>query len=77
MDDSDKEKRSTAGLQSKINDLNRRLQKNAYNDDTPKDNICPVAGSLDFKAMYPSLRLDPLPKLLGEVWRKDQQQSNG
>ena len=64
MEDSDKEERATEGLQAKIEDLNRRLHEDAYNDDTPKDDRCLVAGSLDFKSMYPSFEAGATAKIV-------------
>ena len=48
---------STEALQAKVEELNRRLVKEAF-EEGPDDAQELVAGSLDFKAWYPSLKKD-------------------
>ena len=47
---------STEALQAKIEELNKRLIKEAFEEGPEVENMKVVAGSLDFKAWYPSLK---------------------
>ena len=47
---------STEALQAKVEELNKRLVKEAFEEVGLDDAVKVVAGSLDFKAWYPSLR---------------------
>ena len=53
---SDFECSSTEALQAKVEELNKRLMKEAFEEVGLDDAVKVVAGSLDFKAWYPSLR---------------------
>ena len=53
---SDFECPSTEALQAKVEELNKRLVKEAFEGGGPADVVEVVVGSLDFKAWYPSLK---------------------
>ena len=66
IENSEYECTSTEDLQAKVEEVNDKLYKEAFDEE--EENIKPplVAGSLDFKAMYPSFQ----PKESAEIVRK-------
>ena len=49
---------STEALQAKVEDLNKRLQEEAFNSEGHVDDRKVVIGSLDFKAWYPTMKVE-------------------
>ena len=49
---------STETLQAKVEELNAKLVKEAFDEEVPADNQKIVVGSLDFKAWYPSMKVE-------------------
>ena len=65
-EESKSECKSTEGLLAKIEDLNKRLHDEAFDDENAKDERDVVAGSLDFDAWYKSFN----PIEAGEIVRR-------
>ena len=63
---------STESLQTKVEDLNRGLREEAFDDKVPVDERQVVVGSLDFKSWYPSMKVDTVVPVIRKRLEKSQ-----